>query len=146
MHDETPPSVKGNPSGFRAHVGYETVVWRDGHAEMELALGPEHTNSIGLVHGGVYMTLMDAAMGHASTWCSVAGNRRQCVTVSLTTSFMEPAKGTRIRAVATLEAVVNRIAHCRGHIIDNNGTLLVAGQGSFRYFPGSERTEGVPRG
>lgn len=146
MHDKSIAPVKGKPSGFRAHVGYQTLVWRDGYAEMELVLGAEHTNSIGLVHGGVYMTLMDAAMGHATTWCSVQGNRRMCVTISLTTSFLAPATGPRIRAIAHLEGVENRIGLCRGEIIDDNGTVLVVGQGSFRYFSGSERTEGVPRG
>jgi len=145
MHDNQDPAVKGKPSGFRSLVGYDTLVWRDGHAEMELLLGPEHGNSNGHVHGGVYMTIMDAAMGHAATWCSVAGNRRMVVTVSLTTSFLAPAQGARIRAVARLVTIESRIGHCRGEIFDENGALLVVGQGSFRYFPGSERTEGVLR-
>ena len=30
---------------------------------LELDIGPQHMNSIGLVHGGVYATLLDVAMG-----------------------------------------------------------------------------------
>lgn len=145
MHDKQTPDVKGKPSGFRSHVGYETLAWRDGYAEILLVLGPEHGNSYGAVHGGVYMTVMDAAMGHATTWCTVKGNRRVVVTMSLTTSFLAPARGPTIRAVARLVSIENRVAHCRGEIFDENGALLVVAQGSFRYFPGSERTEGVPQ-
>lgn len=145
MHDEQHPAVKGKPSGFRSHVGYEIVEWRDGHAEIGLDLGPEHGNSNGLLHGGVYMTIMDAAMGHATTWCPVKENRRVVVTVTLTTSFLAPAQGRRIRAIARLIKIEDRIGHCRGEIVDENGTLLVVAQGSFRYFPGSERLEGMPR-
>lgn len=139
------PVLPGKPSGFRSLVGYRTAVWRENYAEIELDLGPEHGNSIGVAHGGVAMTLLDAAMGHATCWCSVEGNVRGCVTISLTTTFLSPGRGGRITAVARLIGIENRIGTCVGEVFDESGGLIAAGQGSFRYFPGSERVEGVPR-
>ncbi len=138
-------TMSGKASGFRSLVGYRTVAWARDYGEIELQLEPRHGNSIGITHGGVYMTIMDAAMGHAATWCAVEGNVRICVTVSLTTSFIAPAKGNVIRAVGRLHDIHNRIGTVTADVLDENGTLLATGQGAFRYSPGSETYEGVPR-
>ena len=63
---EQPVTMSGKPSGFRALVGYKAVVWRRDYAEVELEIDDRHMNSLGILHGGVYMTMMDAAMGHAA--------------------------------------------------------------------------------
>lgn len=138
-------SSAGKPSGFRSLVGYRTAVWRENYAEIELDLGLQHTNSLGVAHGGIALTLLDAAMGHATCWCSIEGNQRSCVTISLTTTFLAPGRGGRVKAVARLIGIENRIATCVGEVFDEEGKMIAAGQGSFRYFAGSERVEGVPR-
>lgn len=144
MHDK-PPHNPPRQSGFRSLVAYSTAAWQDGYAEVEVALGPQHMNSVGITHGGVYATLLDAAFGQCATWCSKPGNVRHCVTITLTTTFLDPAHEGTIRAIGRLEEVVERIAFCRGEIVDRDGRVLAIGQGSFRYRPGSERVEGVPR-
>lgn len=138
-------TMSGKASGFRSLVGYRTIAWARDYGEIELQLRPEHGNSIGITHGGVYMTIMDAAMGHAATWCAVEGNVRICVTVSLTTNFIAPARGQVIRAVGRLHGIHNRIGTVTADVLDENGTLLATGQGAFRYSPGSETYEGVPK-
>ncbi len=130
--------------GFRKHVGYKTTVWREGYAEVVLALEGCHGNTIGALHGGVYMTVLDAAMGQAATWCAVQGHVRRCVTVSLSTSFLKAAWGPEIRVVTRLISNANRIAVCRGEIFDADGGLCATGQGTFRYRAGSESVDGVP--
>ncbi|MEM9029323.1 MAG: PaaI family thioesterase [Pseudomonadota bacterium] len=135
----------GHPAGFRELVGYRVLAWRADFAEIALDLGPQHKNRMGIVHGGVYMTILDAVMGHAATWCSVKGHTRRCVTVSLTTSFLSPARGGCIHAFGHLIGNENRIGTCRGEVRDACGALLMTAQGAFRYFPGSQHVEGVPR-
>jgi len=140
-----PDLYKPEPGGFRKHVGYRTTVWRENYAEIILDLEAFHGNTVGALHGGVYMTLMDAAMGQAATWCPVEGNVRRCVTISLTTSFLTAARGPRITAVTRLEGNTDRVAVCRGEIIDADGTICITGQGSFRYLRGCEKLEGIPK-
>jgi uncharacterized protein (TIGR00369 family) len=135
----------GRQSGFRDMMGYRNVVWRDGYAEIELELGPKHMNRLNIVHGGTYMALIDAAMGHATTWCSRPDHVRLCVTIGLTTSFLAAVKSGTIIASGQLEGVHDRVATVTGKIVDANGQLLCAAQGSFRYPRGSEFVEGVPR-
>ena len=138
-------TMSGKPSGFRALLGYRAVRWVEGFAELELVLGSQHMNSLGATHGGVYLTILDAALGHATTWCSVPGNVRGVVTISLTTSFLAPARGGTIRATGRLEGVHDRIATGTSEVRDEQGLLLATAQGSFRYFAGSETIEGVAK-
>lgn len=131
-------------SGFRSLIGYKTIDWREGYGEILLRLEPKHMNIRMNPHGGLYMLVIDSAMGHAATYCSVPGNARSCVTTSLQTNFFAPAQGGYLRACATLVDVEGQIATCRAEIIDAEGRLCNVAQGSFMYMPGSEKPEGVP--
>lgn len=131
-------------SGFRSLIGYKTIEWREGYGEILLRLESKHMNTRMIPHGGLYMLVMDSAMGHAATYCPVPGHSRSCVTTSLQTNFLAPARGGYLRACATLVDVEGQIATCRAEIIDGEDRLCNVGQGSFLYMPGSEHLEGVP--
>lgn len=130
---------------FRKLVGYTTKVWRENYGEVELLVDERHANSLGIVHGGVFVTLLDAAMGHAVGFCRVQGNVRSAVTVSLTSTFLAPAKTRTLVGRGRVVAVSGRIATVSGEVLDGDGTICVSGQGSFMYLPGSEHPDGVPR-
>jgi uncharacterized protein (TIGR00369 family) len=132
-------------SGFRELVGYRTKAWREGYGEVELMIGPQHLNSVGIVHGGVYMSMLDVALGHAVAYCTVPGNFRFSTTVSLTTSFLKGAKSGVLTAVGRIDGIQGRLATGTGEVRDEAGELCAVGQASFLYFPGSERPEGVPK-
>ena len=51
---------------FVEMLGFELMRFEPGVAEIAVALRDELTNSWGVAHGGVTMTLLDAAMGHAA--------------------------------------------------------------------------------
>ena len=46
-------------------LGFNLIEVEAGHAVFEIAPGEQHYNPIGVVHGGVAMTLLDSAMGCA---------------------------------------------------------------------------------
>lgn len=145
MTDKTAGAEVRRRSGFRTLLGYRTRVWSENYGEVELALGPQHMNSIGIVHGGVYATLLDAAIGHAVSFCAVPGNARYSTTVSLTTTFLKSVKSGTLVASGRVQSVEGRLATCTAEVRDQEGTLLATAQGSFLYFPGSEHPHGVPR-
>jgi uncharacterized protein (TIGR00369 family) len=132
-------------SGFRDLIGYRTKAWREGYGEVELVIRPEHLNSVDIVHGGVYMSMLDVALGHAVAFCTVPGNFRFSTTVSLTTSFLKGARSGVLTAVGRIDGIQGRLATGTGEVRDEAGELCAVGQASFLYFPGSERPEGVPR-
>ena len=132
-------------SGFRTHIGYRTKVWREDYGELELVVGSQHMNALGIVHGGVYAAMLDVALGHAISFCTVAGNARYATTVSLTTSFLAAASSGTLLAIGRVNGIHGRLVTASGEVLDADGKLLAAGQGSFLCFPGSERPEGVPK-
>ena len=132
-------------SGYRTLIGYRTAQWREGYGEVQLAIGPQHLNTIGLVHGGIYMSLLDVALGHAVSFCTVPGNARFSTTVSLTTNFLRGAKGGVLTAIGRVEGLEGRMATGSGEVRDEDSELCAVGQATFMYFAGSERPEGVPR-
>lgn len=132
-------------SGYRELIGYRTKAWREGYGEVELVIGPQHLNSVGIVHGGVYMSMLDVALGHAVAFCTVSGNFRFSTTVSLTTSFLKGARSGVLTAAGRIDGIQGRLATGTGEVRDETGELCAVGQASFLYFPGSERPEGVPR-
>ena len=143
MRDESETQRKR--SGYRQLIGYRTKAWREGYGEIELLLGSQHLNSVGIVHGGVYAALLDVAMGHAVSYCTVPGNFRFSTTMSLNTHFLKGARGRVLTAVGHVEAVEGRVATAVGEVRDEHGNLCAAGQANFLYLPGSERPEGVPK-
>ena len=145
MSDKSAGAEVKRRSGFRTLLGYRTRVWSENYGEVELQLGPQHMNSIGIVHGGVYATLLDAAIGHAVSFCAVPGNARYSTTVSLTTTFLKSVKSGTLVASGRVRSIEGRLATCTAEVHDDAGALLATAQGSFLYFPGSERPEGLPR-
>lgn len=131
-------------SGFRQLVGYRTKAWREGYGEVELIIGPQHLNSVGMVHGGIYMSMLDVALGHAVSYCTVPGNFRFSTTVTLTTSFIKGARAGVLTAIGRIDGLQGRLVTGSGEVRDQTGELCAAAQGSFLYLPGSERPEGMP--
>ncbi|MGF1651513.1 MAG: PaaI family thioesterase [Hyphomicrobiaceae bacterium] len=120
-------------SGFRELVSYRVVAWSRHTASIALMLGPEHLNRMGIVHGGVYMTILDAAMGHAATYAPPGSPRLKCVTVSMSTNFMASTRGGTIIATGQLRSVEGAIAVCEGRVTAEDGTELMLAQGTFKY-------------
>jgi uncharacterized protein (TIGR00369 family) len=143
MQDQSGPQARR--SGYRRLIGYRTRVWREAYGEVEMTIGPEHLNSLGVVHGGIYASLLDAGLGHAVSFCTTPGHARYSTTVSLTTTFVASASSGILIAVGRIDGMEGRFVTASGEVSDENGKLLAVGQGSFLYFPGSERPEGVPK-
>ncbi len=130
--------------GFRRTVGYQSKVWAERYAEVELAIDGRHDNSHGMVHGGIYAALLDAAFGHAVAFCGTPGRTRLAVTITLQITYLAPAKSGMLTAKGRVLGVEGRVATCAGEVWLDDGTLCATGQASFMYKPGSEAPDGVP--
>ena len=144
----THPPLERDPTQgrnkFRRLVGYTTRVWQEGYGEMELVLRDEHMNSMGIPHGGVYVTMLDAAFGSACAWAAVPAHTRSAVTVSLTTNFLAIARTPIIIARGRVTGQDGRMVTLQGEVVDADGQICVLGLASFMYLPGSEHRNGVP--
>ena len=66
------------------------------------------------------------------------------MTLSLTTTFVGPARQGVLRATGTLRGGGQKTFMTSGEIVDERGNLVAMGEGSFRRRSGSESSQGVP--
>jgi uncharacterized protein (TIGR00369 family) len=131
-------------SGFRGLVGFRLVEWQPDFAVLELDIGPQHLNRSKVLHGGVMTTLIDTVCGYAGCHCSVPGNTRKAMTLSLTTSFTGQASKGIIRAIGRKRSGGRKIYVATAEVFNGTGELIALGESTQRYRSGSETMEGSP--
>lgn len=104
-------------------LGFRLVEVDDGRAVFECIPGEQHYNPIGVVHGGLAMTLLDSAMTCAVQTRAAAGSGY--TTVEAKTNFIRPITATTgaIRAIGTALHVGGRLATAEGRLLDAAGKL-----------------------
>ncbi|SHF79110.1 Thioesterase superfamily protein [Caldanaerobius fijiensis DSM 17918] len=116
-----------NKMNFQNHVGVEVKEVGKGYAILQLKFNEEHANTIGIAHGGVTATLLDAAMGTAAFTTG-----KDVVTLEMKVNFLAPGK---IGSVATAEGRVlhygNKTIVTEGKIFDENGGLMALATGTY---------------
>ncbi|GAP37212.1 PaaI family thioesterase [Piscinibacter sakaiensis] len=115
---------------FLAHLGLVRERVGGGEAVFTLDLRPELLNNHGAGHGGVVMTLLDAAMANAAL--SRIDFAREVVTIDLHVAFMRPAAG-RLRCVGRATGGGRSVCYCEAELSDAGGTVLAKAMGTFRY-------------
>lgn len=119
------------PGTFNAVNGVRLTALSDGGAEGEVRLTAQHLNPLGIVHGGVYCTLMDQVAGAAA--CS-RGSR--CVTVDCETRFLDAADGGALYGHARAVRMGHTIVVMRAWVTDSRGVTCAEGTYTFRMKPG----------
>ena len=131
-------------SGFAQLTGYRLVDWQTDTATVEVEIGPQHMNRSDRLHGGMVTTLIDVACGYAGTYCTVPGNVRRALTLSMSCSFLGTAQAGVLRAVARKRGGGRRIFTTTCDVFGPDGELIAVGEAVYRYRSGSEDPEGVP--
>ena len=121
------------PGGFQKMVGYEIVEWRAGHAVLTLAMDENHANRHGDAHGGILMTLLDAACTRAGAVDPDTGEIRRAATVSMTTNFIKPGKMGMLRAVGRKTGGGRRIFFATAEVFDADGEVVASAMVTGRY-------------
>jgi uncharacterized protein (TIGR00369 family) len=118
-------------------LGFELLRFEHGEAEIALPLRDELTNSWGVVHGGVTMTLLDVVMAHAARSPGEDGvaETSGVVTVEMKTSFLRPGLGRLVGTGRRLHRTAS-LAFCEGSLVDIEGQLVAHASGTFKYLKG----------
>jgi len=120
------------PLGFRNLLGMRIVEWKQDTTVIELTVGEQHLNRNGTVHGGVLTSMLDTALSLAGLYCPDPAQERKGMTLSLTTTFLAPAREGILRAVGQRCGGGRTIYMARGEVLDADGNILAMGEGSFR--------------
>lgn len=115
-----PPPPIGQTLGFT--IGREEDV-EEGRVTFRMRPEEFHYNPIGSVHGGVYATLLDSALGCAIHTMLPAGVGY--TTLDLAVKYLRPLRLDmgEVRAVAEVVSVSRRVATATAQIIDDVGKV-----------------------
>lgn len=102
-------------------IGIETI--EPGRVVFTLDTGEHQYNPIGSIHGGVFCTVLDSAMGCAVHAALPAG--RAYTTLELKVSFMRPLTTAvaQVKAVGEVLTSGRRVATAEGRLVGDDGTL-----------------------
>ena len=122
---------------FVEHLGFELLRFEKGEAEIAVELRDELTNSWGVAHGGVTMTLLDVVMAHAARSPDDIGIAESSgvVTIEMKTSFMRPGLGRLVGSGRRLHRTA-KLAFCEASLHDAAGELVAHATGTFKYLRG----------
>lgn len=97
------------PMPFVEHVGARVLACADGTSLLALDLAAVHTNTHGVVHGGVLFTLADTGMGAALY--SVLHDGEWCSTVELKINYFRPVTQGRLECRSQVVHRGRSLAH-----------------------------------
>jgi uncharacterized protein (TIGR00369 family) len=104
-------------------LGFSLVEVEPGHAVFECVPGEQHYNPIGVVHGGLAMTLLDSAMGCCVQTRMPAGGGYTTLEAKTNLVRAISDKTGKLRAIGKLLHLGNRIATAEGRLEDAAGKL-----------------------
>jgi uncharacterized protein (TIGR00369 family) len=131
-------------SPFLTFIGTKLLDWGDGYARIGLDLKPHHLNRSGVIHGGLLSALMDHGGAFSGLYCTVPGNKRYSMTLSLNSNFL--AQGSTGSLIVTGERMSGgrKIYFASTEVRTDGGLLVSASTSVHRYRSGSEAPEGLP--
>jgi uncharacterized protein (TIGR00369 family) len=106
-----------------ALLDYRLVEVEPGHAVFEATPGEQHYNPIGVVHGGLAMTLLDSAMGCAVQTQRPAGGGYTTLEAKTNLVRAVTSDTGKLRAIGKVVHVGKRIATAEARLEDAAGKL-----------------------
>ena len=104
-------------------LGFDLVEVEPGHAVFEIMPGERHYNPIGVVHGGLAMTLLDSAMGCAVQTQVPAGATYATLEAKTNLVRAITSETGKLRAIGRTLHVGKRMATAEGRLEDASGKL-----------------------
>ena len=96
MQDETPEIEQDVLYGLNGEIGLEFEEITPDRVVAALEVSPGHLQPYGLVHGGIYCTLIEAAASTAGAYWAVTQGLSGAVGISNTTDFLRSTRQGRL--------------------------------------------------
>ncbi len=110
------------PFPYAETLGMRLMKVEPGYAELEMPLDERHRNTIGTVHGGVYASLADTALGIAHG--SLLGEGEISTTVDLQITFLRPMTEGTLRAAGRAIRHGRNLTYLECDVTDAEGRLV----------------------
>ena len=115
---------------FSKHIGAKVADVEPGQADLYIDVEDVHQNGAGTLHGGVYASLIDTAMGLSVL--SLVGVRS--ATIQMDVHFLGAVSEGRITCRSEVIHRTRRTATAEAKVRDARGHLVAMGTGTFRVF------------
>jgi uncharacterized protein (TIGR00369 family) len=115
-------------------LGFGALEVDEGRATFEVEPAEFHYNPIGVVHGGLALTLLDSAMGCAVHSLLPAG--AGYTTLEVKANFVRPLTESTglVRCTGTVVHAGRTIATAEGRVVDRDGKLYAHGTSTLLIF------------
>jgi uncharacterized protein (TIGR00369 family) len=107
---------------FLMHLGIRTDELGEGTARLSLPLQPQLTNSMGTVHGGAIMSLLDIALCTAAR--TLHPDSVGAITIDMSTSFIGGGAGAKLLADARVLKDGRSVIFVEGEARNEDGSLV----------------------
>jgi uncharacterized protein (TIGR00369 family) len=120
--------ILANPTRYKGtyleFLGFRLVAWKKGFARLEMAVRPDHRNTVGYLHGGVISSLLDIAGAVAGNYGTASEN--VSITVNLNCNYIAPHKGDKVIAEGELLRSTSVLFFAQAKLLDPDHNLLCA--------------------
>ncbi|MBN9082325.1 MAG: hypothetical protein BGP04_07670 [Rhizobiales bacterium 62-17] len=113
---------------FLDHCGIERIFRQDGVCRVAVDPTPEKTNRVQAAHGGLLMTLLDAALAGACT--STLPEPQMVATVDMQVAFLTPGRGHLVAEGRLLKATKS-LMFAEGEVRNAAGEIVAKASGQF---------------
>ena len=117
-------------SPFLTHLKILTETLGKGTAQLSLPVEPHLTNSLGTVHGGVIMSLLDVALCTAAR--TLHPESVGVITISMSTSFIGAGGGRRLLADARVLKDTRSMSFVEAEATNEDGSLVAKAVATVR--------------
>jgi uncharacterized protein (TIGR00369 family) len=115
---------------FSRHIGAKVEEVEPGRSVITIDVKDIHLNGAGTLHGGVYASLIDTAMGLSVL--ALVGVRT--ATIEMNVHFLGAVSDGRITCQSQVVHRTRRTATAEAKVHDSEGNLVAMGTGAFRVF------------
>jgi uncharacterized protein (TIGR00369 family) len=115
---------------FSRHIGAKVEEVEPGRSVVYIDVEDTHLNGTGTLHGGVYASLIDNAMGLSVL--ALVGVRT--ATIQMNVHFLGAVSRGRITCESEVVHHTRRTATAEAKVRDTDGNLVAIGSGTFRVF------------
>jgi len=106
-----------------------------GHSSLEIDLAKKHLQPFGMVHGGVFASIIDAA-AFWSIYFEIEDPAAGLTTVDLKLNFLEPATSGKLFARGRQIKVGRTLGYAEAQVVDQTEKILAHGSSTVIILPG----------
>ena len=129
-----PRLAKLNNIGFNHLIGLHLLRWTEKDCLASLNIEPSHLNPAGLVHGGVFSTMLDVVLAMTGSYSPHPLHLMPGLTLNLNTQFISAATADSVKIYATAEKTGGgqSIFFASGEVFAPDGRVLARATGTFK--------------